>query len=305
MLSFKRLEAIFWVAKLGTFSAAAERLFTSESAISKRISELESFLGVELFDRSRRKARLTQQGIALAEHAEDLLQRREKILVLMGKESAQIKRFRVGVTELIALTWLPKLVQLFRESYPSISFEPEIDLSPNLYDKMEQGLLDMVIIPEVFDDPRQVAVPLKKLQLTWMCRPELISEEKSPLSFEDMARYPILVQLGRSGVDLVYEAWFRKQQVKVKKVYAGNSLVSLAALTVAGFGISYLPTLYFQKFAQQNGLCQLELLEPIPDIPYYAVYPRDNALAVFNAKIAEFCVTCCDFGKPAMFKDYQ
>jgi len=300
MLSFKQLEAVYWVSQLGTFAAAAEKLHASESAISKRITELETFFDLPLFDRSQRRARLTRRGVELVAHAELLLRQRDRLLEHMGKEAALVRQFRFGVTELVALTWLPRLVQRFQSRYPQVSFEPEIDLSTNLCDKLEQGSIDMVIVPPVFRRTGMVAVPLKTLQLSWMCSPELITEADDNLSLSGISDYPILTQTGRSGVDSVYDAWFDSQSLKVRKVYAGNSLISLAALTVGGFGVSYLPTLYFRDLAEQGLLRELQLAEPAPEIPYYAVYRNDDSIAGFNANVAQLCVQCCDFAKPAM-----
>jgi DNA-binding transcriptional LysR family regulator len=60
--SIKQLEALFWAGRLGTFQAAAHRLHSTQSAVSKRIAELEAALRRELFDRTRRTAQLTPAG---------------------------------------------------------------------------------------------------------------------------------------------------------------------------------------------------------------------------------------------------
>ncbi|AMB86705.1 LysR family transcriptional regulator [Pseudomonas agarici] len=299
MLSFKQLEAVFWGARLGTFAAAAERLHTSESAISKRVSELEIFLGKALFDRSKRRVKLTHDGLEFVEQAEEMLRNRDRLLARMGKESAQVKRFRVGVTELIALTWLPQLVQAFRERYPDISFEPEIDLSINLVEKLQAGQVDLVIVPKVFSADRVVAVPLQEMRLSWMCRPDLIDNQGERLSFDELAQYPILTQTGRSGVDVVYDAWFKEKTARIRKVYAGNSLISLATLTILGFGVSYLPSLYFSDLARKNLLREITLDEPSPLIQYNAVYLGEDSIAGFSAQIAQLCILHCDFSKPS------
>jgi len=300
MLSFKQLEAVFWVSRLGTFAAAAERLHTSESAISKRIAELEAFFDLPLFDRSQRRARLTRHGAELVDHAEQLLRGRDRLLESLGRESAMVRQFRVGVTELVALTWLPRLLRRFRECYPDVAFLPEIDLSTNLCDKLEQGGMDMVIVPPVFRPAGTVAVPLRELQLSWMYRPGLLPETGAPPTLAEIAQHPILTQTGRSGVDAVYDHWFDAQRVKVRKIYAGNSLISLAALTVSGFGVSYLPSLYFRDLVEQGLLREFQLAEPAPDILYYAVYRSDDGIAAFNARVAALCEECCDFAKPAV-----
>jgi len=66
MMTFKQLEAVFWIVKAGGFSQAAVRLHTSQAAVSKRVQELESSFDIQIFDRSGRSARLTERGEAFS-----------------------------------------------------------------------------------------------------------------------------------------------------------------------------------------------------------------------------------------------
>ena len=72
-MNLKQLEAYLWVAKLGSFSKTAERLFTTQPAISSRISNLEDELGTPLFTRETGAVRLTAAGRALMPLVEDAL----------------------------------------------------------------------------------------------------------------------------------------------------------------------------------------------------------------------------------------
>ena len=67
------LETLCWIARLGSFTAAAERLNTTQPAISKRVKDLEDGLGVSLFHRQGRRMELTIQGRDLVQRAQPLL----------------------------------------------------------------------------------------------------------------------------------------------------------------------------------------------------------------------------------------
>ena len=68
-MDFKHIEAFVWVAEMGDFRLAAEKLHTTQPAISQRIAALESTLAVRLFDRGGRGIRLTEKGQELLSHA--------------------------------------------------------------------------------------------------------------------------------------------------------------------------------------------------------------------------------------------
>ena len=74
MIELRGIETFYWVATLGGFRLAADKLHTSQPAISQRIAQLEAGLGTRLLDRDTRGVRLTVKGQALLAHAERMLQ---------------------------------------------------------------------------------------------------------------------------------------------------------------------------------------------------------------------------------------
>ena len=298
MLTFKQIEAIHWVAKLGSFAAAADKLNTTQSAISKRLSEIEGLLGLQLFDRSHRTARLTDKGREILGLGEEILQLRERFIASAGRSSIAVRRFRIGVTELTALTWLPQFVQAFRHAFPDVELQPEIDLSVSLCEKLKRGAIDLVVVPPVFSDPHFEAVRLQDLTLAWMCSPALCSSRKA-LTLQQITAYPVLMQVERSGVDVGYERWFREQGLTVQRIYAGNSLIALSALTTLGFGVSYLPQAYFADLAISGQLRVLRSEQALPQVPYYAVFRNDGPVA-FSQQVAAMAQGFCNFDKPAV-----
>jgi DNA-binding transcriptional LysR family regulator len=298
VITFKQLEALYWCSKLKSFANAASRLHTSQSAVSKRIAELEQVVGQQLIDRGKRVPKLTARGQELFEGAEKMLSLRDGMLSSLGAAPMKMRRFRLGVTELTALTWLPQLVKAMRAAYPEMALEPEIDLSPNLCDKLGRGEIDLVIVPPVFTGSDFVALPLRELELAWLCAPGLLPDRRS-FSMAEIATQPILMQAGRSGVDVAYDQWFRDQGIAIRRVYTGNSLVALSALTMAGFGVGYLPTEYFSDLVKHGLLRVLKVRGPRPaDTHYHAVYRQDADPTV--AEVARMAQTLCNFEKPKL-----
>ena len=104
MINLRQLLALHWIERLGTFERAAEHLNTTQSAISKRIQELEASTGLQLFDRSQRGARLTAIGEEMLVIAREMLTLAERITSLKDGTHVVTRRLRRGVTELTALT---------------------------------------------------------------------------------------------------------------------------------------------------------------------------------------------------------
>ncbi|MFO1107638.1 MAG: LysR family transcriptional regulator [Bradyrhizobium sp.] len=295
MFSLKQVEALYWIARLGTFERAASKLNTTQSAISKRIQELEGVAGVALFDRSRRSARLTEKGEQLLALAQEMLALQQRVVRLKDGPEIPVRRLRLGITELTALTWLPRLVAALRARYPKITIETEVDMSRDLYDRLQEDRLDLIIIPESFSDRHVTAVPLATNRNVWMGSPKLVRQRRR-LSVAELAEHTILIQGSRSGSGLWVSNWLKSEGVTPPRLFSSDSLIALLGLAVAGLGVTYLPLQCFRPLVSEGKLRIIPTSPELPDIPYAALYRNDRPTA-FTASVAELAMNTCDFSR--------
>lgn len=298
-VSLKQLEALYWIAKLGTFERAASRMNTTQSAISKRIQELETASGIVIFDRSLRGARLTERGEYLVSIAAEMLATHDRIMELKADRALPLRRLRLGVTELTAMTWLPRLVTALQETYPSLVLEPEVDMSRTLYERLLDETIDLVVIPEAFVAPEITALRLAEVENAWMARPGMI-EGRGPLHLSDLARYPVLVQGGRSGSGLYFSKWLKSEGIAFEKFISSDSLMAMVGLTVAGLGVSYVPRRCFQPLVDEGKLTVIETHPILPLVPYAAMYRNDRPFTITEA-ISGLAARVCDFSGQFQF----
>lgn len=293
MITLKQAEAFYWIAKLGSVVDTAERLNLAQSTLSKRVLELETQIGAALFDRSNRAVSLTRIGENLVPIAADLL-----ALEMRFRETAVGPRafsgpFRFGVTELVALTWLPKLVVAMKEEYPDVVPEPEVDASVSLFSKLADRRLDLVI---GLDPPANAdfkAVPLDSVRLQWMCAPGA-GPARDPVPLTEIAKYPILTQGEGSGLQKLVVDWLQASGIKFNRIVKCNSLSVLSALAAAGLGITFLTEQYFRPELNSGRLRVIRTTPKIPPIQYFAVF-RSDALDPLAERVARITQRCCDF----------
>src|ERR671917_2281471 len=146
MLDVKRLRVLREVAAKGSFSAAAESLAYTQSAVSQQIAALEREAGTRLVDRSARGVRMTDAGRALVRHADVILAR----LSDAEAELEAIAGLRGGRVRLVSFasagaTLMPRAIALFRERHPAV----EITLEPGEPDeamaKLRGGEADIAL----------------------------------------------------------------------------------------------------------------------------------------------------------------
>ena len=295
MITLKQIEALQWVVQLGTFERAAAKLNTTQSTISKRIKEFEAATGVSVFDRSQRGARLTEKGEYLLALARDMLAVQERMLDLKQAHETPARRLRLGVTELSALTWLPRLVGALRKNYPSVVIEAEVDMSRNLYDRLQEDSIDLIVIPEAFADPEIASLRVAEIQNVWMASPILLKGRKA-ISLQELTAHTILMQGSRSGSGLYVSKWLKSEGVVFPRLLTCDSMIALLGLAVAGIGVSYLPKQCFWPLVRDGKLKVVRTKPALPLIPYAAMYRNDRPSA-FTRVVARLAQESCDFSR--------
>lgn len=296
MMTFKQLEAIYWAAHLGGFASAAHRLHTSQSAVSKRIQELEALCQTPLFERSKRSARLTPKGEDVVACAARLLAERDELLKRTLDPLTPQRRIRIGVTEVTAMTWLPRFVERIHEEHPDVLIHPEVDSGARLRDKLLAKEIDLMIAADTYKDERFRVVRVGKLRLNWMCKRGLVTHYGKPLRLQALHEYPILSQGSQSGIGLLYEDWLKSRGLKTDNVMVSNNLIALIGLTLSGFGISYLPPAVVQPMVSEGLLEVLDTRPMLPEVPYASVIRRDNT-GTLMMSIVSLAQETCDFSR--------
>jgi DNA-binding transcriptional LysR family regulator len=231
----------------------------------------------------------------LFEQATEILRQRDYLLERISSKEVLVRRFRIGVTELTAMTWLPALVEGIRSAYPKVVLEPSVELSTELVAKLESDQLDLIIVPDIFADARFVSTPLSSVENAWMCAPSL-HQGNEIMNMQAISSYTVLTQGGGSGTGLIYERWFAQHDVRVHRTIKSNYLIAQLGLTLSGVGISYLPRQCLSPLVDQGRLQVIETEPALPPIHYIAVHRADR-LQGLSVEVARLAARCCDFSR--------
>jgi DNA-binding transcriptional LysR family regulator len=247
-----------------------------------------------LFDRSQRSARLTAKGEEMFLVAKRLLEQRDAAIEQFQRPEILVRRIRIGVTELTAMTWLPRLVSAIQSTYPRVVIEPDVDVSLALKDKLLTDDVDLMIVPQVFEDQRLVVKKVGVVENVWMCKPGLVTVGRR-LRMQDLVQHRLLTQDNRSGTGQLYNTWLQSIGIQPENTILSNSLVTLIALTISGMGVSVLPKNCLQQMIHAGALQVLPVTPILPLASYAAVYRAERKSAFIEA-VATLAQDHCDFG---------
>lgn len=299
MISLKQIEALVWVSRLGTFERAAKRLNTAQSTLSKRVKELELASDITLFDRVGRNTRLTPKGEAMVAIASEMLALVEQVKDLRDDREYPERQLGIGITELCAQTWLPKLVNTLQASHPRLIQELAVDHSQVLLDRLDEGNLDVIVRPAIEAPPPGItSLPIGSARMAWMANRQL-GDWSRPYRLSELSAFTVITQGTQSGNFNFFRRYFQLADLSFDRVLKTDSLSALIGMTIAGVGISYLPRDCLMPLVAEGSLCEIAVEGETPEIDYYAFY-RDKDRSGLVAEIARQMKEICDFTQ--MFK---
>lgn len=151
--TLRQIESFAEIASLGSISAAAKRLSRTQSAVSMTLAELESVLGVALFERRGRRLVRTEAAERLLPRAIEMVDRAREIHRLMGPDQARPTRIALGASRTIGPFVMPQLIRACREQIPGLRASITIANSEDLLRQISEFSLDYAFVEGDVLDP--------------------------------------------------------------------------------------------------------------------------------------------------------
>jgi DNA-binding transcriptional LysR family regulator len=287
MPELRSLEVFYWVAKLRSFRGAAERLHTTQPAVSQRIAALETELGLRLFDRVARSVGLTPKGRELLDYAERMLRLRADMMRAVSAPAALSGVMRLGVAETIVHTWLARFIERVNATYPGIVLDMVVDISPNLRDSLVAHELDLAFLLGPVSQPNMTNYNLCRYPLAFVARSDIaLGPEPVPLS--RLIQMPLITFPKATRPYLVLRETLNKAQLPSARIFSNSSLSTIVRMTLDGIGVSVIPPVVIERDLEAGVLRLVNAEVSLPDLSFTASLPMtaDGLIADPVAQLA-------------------
>lgn len=237
-IAFYHLETLLWIARLGTFAAAAQRLNTTQPAISARIRELEGHLGATLFRREGRIMTLTSAGRDLVRRSEPLWASFQSVLLECGDISGATGTVRIGAGEIAAASCLPGFVAGLKRDLPNVSLELEIALTADLIQSLVAGHTDLAFGAGRIAHPALRTAPIGSVDLLWLASPATVAAMDS----DDMSHdIPIWSLSSLSPLYRIMKDAIAASNLAYRSVNLCSNMRMMIDIAASGGGIGIFP----------------------------------------------------------------
>ncbi|MEP3346164.1 MAG: LysR family transcriptional regulator [Litoreibacter sp.] len=279
-MTFEQIRTFLWVARLGGFRKAADRLHLSQPAVSTRISNLEQELRVTLFERGSGDLVLTKQGMLLLSYAEQMLFVEEEIKQRVANPAETEGLFRVGASETIAQAWLPEFLKAFSKEYPRVNVDLTVDISLNLRTALLDRRLDLVFLMGPVSEFTVENVSLPSFDLHWY------RAATNPIT--DMAQIPVISYSSQTRPYRELISELSRTVGPKARVFASASLSASLKMIAAGIAVGPYPRALANDFLASEQIVEFDpgfQPQPLEFTASYLSEPR-SFLVENSAEIA-------------------
>jgi len=286
-MDWDRLRIFHIVADAGSFSHASEDLNTSQSAISRQISNLEYEIGIPLFHRHARGLILTEQGELLYQRTRTIVNIvKEAEFALIDSKDRPSGDLSVTTTVGLGANWLSPRLGDFTDQYPEINLELRLTDA-----ELDIGMREADIAIR-FHKPQQLDLIQRKLftvHFHLFASPKYLEENGTPSNVKDLKTHKIITY-GKAPEYLKEINWLENitQEYKIKPIVRIANINALLRAASAGIGIVLLPD---YLVSDDDNLIQIVFNEKLPEIDTYLTYAEERKnskrIAVFREFIIE------------------
>jgi LysR family transcriptional regulator, low CO2-responsive transcriptional regulator len=278
-MDFDQLETFLEVARLSSFSRAAERRFRTQPAISSQIRALEEEVGAKLLDRSGGKVSVTAAGKLFQKWAEDSLVSRKSLLTAIA-EAEHVPRGEivVGANEGTCLHILPEVFADFKKQYPTVSVNIKRADYARILESVIDNSVDFGVVSLPVTDNRLTAVLIHRDELAIIAPPQHPLAKSPSAALADVTMYPLLLPKAGHTRDAL-EDLFRERKLKPHYSMELDSSELLKRFVAADVGVGFIARSNAEEDVRAGALSVIAISDAQIKRDLALVFRKDKALS--------------------------
>lgn len=247
----RRLQVFHTVARLLSFTKAAEALHMTQPAVTFQIRQLEEYFNTRLFDRTHNRITLTNVGEFVYEYAEKIFKEYAELEnAVRGMTGDMSGLLVIGASTMIAEYLLPILLGDFKTKYPDVHIRLKVSNSDEIVSMVENNIIDLGVVEAPVNN-KNLSVTLCRMdQLVAIVPPSHPLAKCHEVTVQELVAFPYISREEGSGTRDVINEYFNKAGVSIDDLNIVMELGSPEAIkgaVAAGLGVSILSRVAIQK----------------------------------------------------------
>lgn len=263
----RRLQVFYTVARLLSFTKAAETLHMTQPAVTFQVRQLEEHFNTRLFDRTHNRVTLTEAGRKSFEYAEQIFelyaQMENSVKDLTGDVSGALT---LGASTTIAEYMLPALLRGFTLEYPDVNLKLRVSNTEGIVSMVENSMIDLGVVEAPVSNKNLLVEICRIDQLVVIVPPNHPIAERKTISMEEVLRYPFICREEGSGTREVIMDYMSQQGLDKNSLNVCLELgspESVKGAVEANMGISIMSRVTIDKELSLKTLNCVQLDPPL------------------------------------------
>ena len=292
----RRLQVFHTVARLLSFTKAAESLHMTQPAVTFQVRQLEEYFNTRLFDRTHNRISLTDAGKRVFEYADEIFDLYAKMENAVRDMTGEISGILIiGASTTIAEYMLPALLGDFKRKYPDINVHLKVSNSDGIVSMVENNDIDLGVVESAVMNKNLVVENCRHDRLVAIVPPQhsLASEQKVQL--KDLMSHAYIAREEGSGTREVIHEYLTNAGMKPSDIHVAMELGSPEAIkgaVEAGMGVSIVSEVTIHKEMQLGTLVALEL-DPPMERPFSFVHQKQKFRQRAMDELLDFARAYC------------
>ncbi|MCP3665132.1 MAG: LysR family transcriptional regulator [Gammaproteobacteria bacterium] len=282
----RRLQVFHTVARLLSFTKAAEMLHMTQPAVTFQVRQLEEYFNTRLFDRTHNRISLTEAGSKVFEYADRIFELYTEMENSVRKMTGEIGgSLTIGASTTIAEYMLPALLGDFKKKYSEVVIHLKVSNTDGIVSMVENNTIDLGVVEAPVANKNLIVDVCRIDQLVAIVPPDHPEAAKATLDHSDLAGYPFICREEGSGTREVINEYLARVSPKDENLNISMELGSPEAVKGAvetGMGISIVSLATIQKELKLGTLVAIPLA-PELERPFSFVHQKQK----FRARVME------------------
>ncbi|MBS1161779.1 MAG: LysR family transcriptional regulator [Proteobacteria bacterium] len=278
-IDFDGIQAFVVIAELGGFNKAAEHMHVTQTALTRRIQKLESYLGLKLLDRTTRYVELTAVGRDFLPQARVIV---SEMTAAVGrlKDMSKYSRgsFTLACVPTMAAHILPKLIREYAETSPKNRIRLLDATSYEVRDAVLSSQAELGIGVHGEQHPDLIETPLFDDPLMFFCRESNPLSRMKSVTWSDMSGAELIVVSNLTATRVFMDYQLAKRGISLSGAYEVQHHATAISLVAAGVGCAILPASTFQE-GDRPGVRRIPLVSPVVKRKVILVRRRNSTLS--------------------------
>lgn len=288
MNRFENMRSFVRVVEAGSISAAADRLGMAKSVVSRRLKELESHLGVELFHRTTRSMNLTDTGRAFYHQSVRILDDLLEAEAAASQAHTTLQgRLKIALPSSFGLLHMTPALNDFLDQHPQIEFD--LDFNDRQVDLIQEGF-DLAVRIARLPDSSLIARRLAPIKMALCASPGYLRQHGEPQHPDELSQHRCLTYslLKDPYTWSFIDAEKQHHHVPVHSVMQASTGDFLKQAAIRGHGLVYLPTFLAYEAIEMGELLPLMRSFQPETLDAYAIYPPTRHLSQRVRALVDF-----------------